>query len=63
VKVSITLGKTESGDLQLAAEIEATVPGVEPEVAQKLTDQAHQTCPYSRATRGNIEATVTVKTE
>ncbi|MGB3763749.1 MAG: organic hydroperoxide resistance protein, partial [Ornithinimicrobium sp.] len=39
----------------------ATVPGVDDATAQDLTDKAHQMCPYSKATRGNIEVTVTGK--
>jgi lipoyl-dependent peroxiredoxin len=35
-----------------------TMPGVEHEVARSLVDEAHQTCPYSTATRGNIEVSI-----
>jgi osmotically inducible protein OsmC len=35
-----------------------TIPGVEHQVAQSLVDEAHQTCPYSRATRGNLEVSI-----
>jgi organic hydroperoxide reductase OsmC/OhrA len=34
------------------------VPGVEREVAQALVDEAHRTCPYSKATRGNINVEI-----
>ncbi len=44
----------------LAVELAVTVPGVEREQAQALVDLAHRTCPYSNATRGNIEVTVTL---
>jgi organic hydroperoxide reductase OsmC/OhrA len=40
--------------------LEVVIPGVEHDLAQELADQAHQVCPYSNATRGNIEVTVTV---
>jgi len=30
------------------------LPGLEPELARAIVDEAHQTCPYSKATRGNI---------
>jgi osmotically inducible protein OsmC len=36
------------------------LPGVEHDLAQQLADEAHQVCPYSNATRGNIDVTVTV---
>jgi Ohr subfamily peroxiredoxin len=37
-----------------------TVPGVDRAVAQKIVDTAHQICPYSNATRGNVEVTLTL---
>lgn len=36
------------------------VPGMDPAAAQALVDKAHQVCPYSNATRGNIEVTITL---
>jgi len=36
------------------------VPGIDRDVAQSLVDAAHQTCPYSKATRGNVEVTINV---
>jgi lipoyl-dependent peroxiredoxin len=39
----------------LQARLNVSVPGVSRDVAQMLVDAAHQTCPYSRATRGNID--------
>ena len=38
-----------------AARIDANVPGVSQDVARELVEQAHGICPYSRATKGNIE--------
>ncbi|SQC36909.1 General stress protein 17o [Rothia kristinae] len=40
--------------------LEVVLPHLEHDVAQQLADQAHQVCPYSNATRGNIEVTVSV---
>lgn len=37
-----------------------TIPGIDHDVAQRLADTAHQTCPYSNATRGNIDVLITV---
>ncbi|MDP9030883.1 MAG: peroxiredoxin, partial [Pseudomonadota bacterium] len=37
-----------------------SLPGIEHSAAQALVDRAHQTCPYSKATRGNIAVTITV---
>jgi Ohr subfamily peroxiredoxin len=46
------------GGYFLAARLNVSVPGVEREVAQALVHEAHQTCPYSKATRGNIDVVV-----
>ncbi|HEX2704591.1 MAG TPA: Ohr family peroxiredoxin [Candidatus Lustribacter sp.] len=58
VTVNVTFGKTETG-VGLAVEITANVPGVDAETAQRLADRADEYCPYSKATRGNIDVTVT----
>ena len=42
----------------LQARLNVSLPGVEREVAQALVDEAHQTCPYSKATRGNIDVAI-----
>ena len=42
----------------LQARLNVSLPGVEREVAQALVDAAHQTCPYSKATRGNIDVVI-----
>jgi lipoyl-dependent peroxiredoxin len=54
VTVTISLVKTDGASLDLAARIEAQIEGVEPTQARKILDTAHELCPYSRATRGNI---------
>lgn len=56
----VSLGKNDSGGFQLAVGLEVTLPHVDPDEAQKLADAAHQMCPYSNATRGNIDVTVEV---
>jgi len=43
------------GEWFLRARLNVSLPGVEREVAQALVDAAHSTCPYSKATRGNID--------
>lgn len=48
------------GSYFLQARLSVSVPGVEAQVAQALADAAHQTCPYSKATRGNIDVLITV---
>jgi osmotically inducible protein OsmC len=44
----------------LQARLAISLPGLEREVAQALADAAHQTCPYSKATRGNIDVVISV---
>lgn len=44
----------------LAVELVVALPGVERETAEKLVDAAHQVCPYSNATRGNIDVVLRV---
>jgi Ohr subfamily peroxiredoxin len=42
----------------LAARLNVSLPGMERQVAQDLVDTAHQVCPYSLATRGNIDVVI-----
>ena len=58
----VDLGMTNGGYL-LQARLNVSLPGIEPEIAQKIVDGAHQECPYSKATRGNINVVINVKTE
>jgi lipoyl-dependent peroxiredoxin len=60
VTADVNFGKTQSR-FGLAVAITAQVPGVDDETAQRLADAAHQVCPYSKATRGNIDVTVVGK--
>lgn len=59
VGARVTLNNGSEGFF-ISAEFEVTIPGVEQEEAQALADAAHEVCPYSKATRGNIDVTVTV---
>jgi osmotically inducible protein OsmC len=54
--VSVTIGMVGglAEGIDLTARIEAELPDVDPDTARALLDAAHQGCPYSRATRGNI---------
>lgn len=57
--VSATIGMLSMNSGRgLTAPIEADLPDVDREVARGLVDQAHQMCPYSRATRNNIDVDV-----
>lgn len=46
------------GSFFLSARLNVSVPGVDRDVAQSLVDAAHEICPYSKATRGNIDVVV-----
>ncbi|PRY10558.1 organic hydroperoxide resistance protein [Kineococcus rhizosphaerae] len=63
--VSVTVGVTGglAEGIDLAVTIEAQLPGVPEETSRELLDLAHQTCPYSRATRGNVQQDVRLVTE
>uniref|UniRef100_A0A942T780 Organic hydroperoxide resistance protein n=1 Tax=Neobacillus citreus TaxID=2833578 RepID=A0A942T780_9BACI len=56
----VQIGPNGQGGYQLAVLLEVVLPGLEHDVAQGLADAAHQVCPYSNATRGNIDVTITV---
>jgi Ohr subfamily peroxiredoxin len=53
VDTEVDLGTTGGGYF-LQARLNVSLPGLDRDVAQSLVDAAHQTCPYSKATRGNI---------
>lgn len=54
---TVHFGETGSG-FGLGVELTTTIPGVDAETAQSLAEKAHEVCPYSKATRGNIDVTV-----
>ena len=57
VDVEVDLGMAGGGYF-LQASLNVSRPGVDREVAQAIVDTAHQTCPYSKATRGNIDGVI-----
>ena len=56
-EVDLTLA---DGGYFLRTRLNISLPGVEREAAQALVDEAHQICPYSKATRGNIDVAITL---
>ena len=60
VTANVSFGPSEDGGFGLAVELEVAIPGVDAALAQELVQLAHEFCPYSKATRGNIEVTLTV---
>jgi len=61
VTAEVSLGKTENGAYTLAVTLEVEIPDLDKAKAEELVQKAHQVCPYSNATRGNIEVTLIVK--
>jgi len=60
VSAKVSIGQNEDGGFGLAAELDVNIPGVSLEEAQSLTEKAHQICPYSNATRNNMEVKLSV---
>lgn len=60
VSATVALGRSEDGGFGLAVELDVSIPSAERAVAESLVAKAHQVCPYSNATRGNIEVTLSV---
>ncbi|MBB1489637.1 organic hydroperoxide resistance protein [Oceanospirillum sediminis] len=64
LKVSATVGIGENpkgSGFSVSADLVVELPGIEEAVATQLTEDAHQICPYSNATRGNIDVTTSIK--
>jgi len=61
IDAEVDLGLSH-GDYGLAARLNISLPGMDPGAAQALVEAAHQVCPYSRATRGNVNVAFNVIT-
>ncbi|MDR7379814.1 Ohr subfamily peroxiredoxin [Rhodoferax ferrireducens] len=59
IDASVDIGPIPAG-FGIAAQLKISLPGLDRAVAQDLVDAAHGVCPYSNATRGNIEVTLTL---
>jgi Ohr subfamily peroxiredoxin len=59
VDASVAIGPIPAG-FGLAVELAVSLPGMDRAAAQELVEAAHGVCPYSNATRGNIDVTLTV---
>ncbi len=60
IDAEVDLNLSPASGYSLTARLAVGIPGVDREVAQQLVDEAHQICPYSKATRGNIGVTFTL---
>jgi osmotically inducible protein OsmC len=58
ITANVSLNKSDGGKFVLSAKLVAHLPGIEQGLADQLVTQAHQVCPYSNATRGNIEVSI-----
>ncbi|MGA4730138.1 organic hydroperoxide resistance protein [Micromonospora taraxaci] len=61
VAAEVGIGPNGSGGFGLTVQLVVDLPAVPREAAEQLVEQAHQVCPYSNATRGNIDVTLTVR--
>jgi lipoyl-dependent peroxiredoxin len=60
VTATVGIGPRTEGGFGLTVDLHVDLPGVDRAVAQQLVDAAHQICPYSNATRGNIDVGLTL---
>ncbi|MEV4705139.1 organic hydroperoxide resistance protein [Actinoplanes sp. NPDC049316] len=60
ITVDVGIGPNGTGAYGLSVTIEAELPGLDETTARQLLDAAHQVCPYSSATRGNVDVTLTL---
>lgn len=59
IDATVGIGQIPAG-FGIEVQLDVKLPGMEQAAAQALVDKAHQVCPYSNATRGNIEVTLSV---
>ena len=59
VTAQVSIGSIENGAFGLAVALQVNISEISIEEAQRLTERAHQVCPYSNATRNNIEVKLT----
>ena len=62
IEADVTLGKTAQDEYQLRVTLNIDLPGLDDETKRKLAEAGHHTCPYSRATRGDVEVELKMKT-
>jgi Ohr subfamily peroxiredoxin len=60
ITARVGIGLLESGGFGLSAALDLDAPKIDRDVAADLMSRAHEACPYSRATRGNIDVVLTV---
>ena len=58
VAAKVGIGPNKQRGYGLAVALSVSLPVLDPDIAAKLVDAAHEVCPYSNATRGNIDVTI-----
>jgi organic hydroperoxide reductase OsmC/OhrA len=61
ITAHVTLGQDDGGAFRIAVALHGRIPGVGGEEAQALMEAAHKVCPYSNATRGNVDVELVVE--
>jgi osmotically inducible protein OsmC len=60
ISADVSIGQTEGGGFGLAVKLHISTPGMDQAAAQAVVNKAHEVCPYSNATRGNINVDLAV---
>lgn len=60
VTATVGIGPRSEGGFGITTDLVVDLPGLDRDEAQKLVDAAHQICPYSNATRGNVDVGLTL---
>jgi organic hydroperoxide reductase OsmC/OhrA len=60
VRALVSLIEDDHGGYRLAVELHAKLPGIDRAQAQRIMDEAHKTCPYSKALRGDTSVKLMV---
>jgi Ohr subfamily peroxiredoxin len=60
VTATVGIGPRSEGGFGITADLTVSLPGLDKAQAEALVDKAHQVCPYSNATRGNVEVGLTL---
>ncbi len=60
VSASVSIGTLDNGGFGLAVELDVHAPNLEHDAALALVEKAHEVCPYSNATRNNVDVTLSV---
>lgn len=60
VSATVSIGQLDGGGFGLAVELDVHIPHLDHDTARDLTHKAHEVCPYSNATRGNVDVALKV---